>query len=191
MSNCTSAFKRKDQISSEISSKTGEPTQAEHPSFIQGNRNEIKRIKTKFYLLLLLSNLLIISIYQFAPDETVEELVSVDLINHEGFTKMKIALKAFLEFPKGVSEIPISLYSDDGQLIITKAFIHPNEERNLRESDNLNFEENEVIQIEVEVPDEEIKKIILQNRSYFKAYPYQEKSIIQKKQRRSAHEIRI
>ncbi len=189
MSNYISAFKRKDQASCETSSKTGEPTPVDHPSFILGNRNELKKIKIKFYLLLLLSNLSLIAISHYSQEEGVEVQSEVELINHEKHTKLKLALKTFLEIPTGKREIPVSLYTKEGSLLIEKAFLHPigPEVKN----EEISFEESDVKLIEVEIPDEDLKKIISLNISFLKAYPYQEKALIYKTPRRTAYEIRI
>ncbi len=189
MSNYISAFKKKDPSSSANSSENGEDTQAERPSFILGNREELKKIKIKFYALLLLSNFLIISLYQLNPevDETHTQIISP--INHENHTKIKLALKVYLQVQTAVSEIPISLYSENGKLLIKKAFLHPPLEQS--EGSELSFDESEAKEYEVEVPDRELSKIISLNSPILKAYPYQEKAIIEKTQRRSAHEIRI
>lgn len=189
MSNYISAFKRKDQASCETSSKTGEPTQVDHPSFILGNRNELRKIKVKFYLLLLLSNISLIAIFHYSQEVGVEVQSEVELINHEKHTKLKLALKTFLEIPKGKREIPVSLYTREGNLLIEKAFLHPIGPEAL--SEELSFEGSDIKLIEVEIPDDELKKIISLNISFLKAYPYQEKAIIHKAPRRTAYEIRI
>lgn len=189
MSNYTSVFKRKDQPSCENSNTTGASTHADHPSFILGNRNELKKIKMKFYLLLLFSNLSLIAIFQLSEKGPIEEQTEVKLINHDHHTKLKLALKTFLEIPSEKSEIPVSLYTSEGTLLIEKAFLHPHQ--SLAEREEISFEESNIEIFEVEIPNNALKKIISLNIKFLKAYPYQEKALIHKVQRRTAYEIRI
>lgn len=168
MSNYTSVFKKKDQSSCESSNPTGSAMDQESLSFIPGMKKEMKLMRIRFFILLIISNIAVAFIVAPADQEVTESTV-VELIEHPGHTKLKLSLKLALTIPQNVSEIPVSLYDQQKRQVIALAYLHPIESP----SEEADFMQDEkALEYEVEIKESEIKKVIHLQSTILSAYPY-------------------
>lgn len=168
MSNYTSVFKKKDQALSENSSMTGKNTDPESLSFIPGMKKEMKLMRIRFLILLLISNIAVAFIVN-SPQEDDEVLVEKVLLDHADHIKITMPLRLQLTIPSDVNEIPISLYDLNKKQIVALAYLHPVPE-NETSSDFLAGEE--LPKHEVEIHHQDMKKIVHLPLGEIIAYPY-------------------
>lgn len=167
MSNYTSVFKKKDQALSENSSTTGKSTDPESLSFIPGMKKEMKLMRIRFLILLLISNIAVAFIVN-SPNEDDHIVAEKTLIDHAHHIKIKIPLILQLTIPNDVKEIPISLYDMSKKQIVALAYLHP--VTNDEASDFLNGEGPPTH--EVEIHHQDMKKIVHLPLGEIIAYPY-------------------
>lgn len=140
-------------------------------SGIELKKNENKR-KQNFKLIacLLCSNLLLLLLFSFLGNESqAETLINKKTrIFHLEHQRLKLPLTLNVAYTPDDSEIPVSLYSANKKLIISKAYLHPFDQQET----NTNFKMDTAEQVFlVEIPNEQIKKLIDHQGENLSAYP--------------------
>ena len=189
MSNYTSVFKRKEAGLSLTSNMTGKDTEAESPSFIPGTRAEIKKMKIKFYILLLISNLVIFfAMNSRAKNDQPLRSQEVQLRDHANHTKVKLPLRLHLEIPQNTVEVPITLYVKGSTQVIERGYLHAQKTSDATQRDLL--EDREAPLFEVEIPNQDLMKVVSFDGEPLSAYPYNPKQVTKKlTQSRMPYEI--
>lgn len=97
-----------------------------------------------------------------------------------GHTQIEVRAINFAAYPPNGEKRKVGLYSEANQLLIAKAYLWPK-----TEEDETSDERAEKVLLEI--PQDDLKRIVQQPRSYYKLFPYQKQDISLKKEH--YHEI--
>lgn len=133
------------------------------------NFNNSKKIESiKIIIIIITTNLLSISICLILPPRQIPILFNTA---KDGHTFIEIEGQTFISNKEDQKILPVSIYNKEKKLIINKAYLHSSA---IKQGRNLNLE----------IKNEDLNKIIRQEKHSVLVFPYFKKKAIAKKEER-------